>query len=105
MRKEIAIKLQEKAEEVAMRFSSFDRSKNFNRETFKIKEIIPLSENTAVILFVKNTGKLAAFFFYWIASGDGYWQYFVPTDSHILGMESFRKYKDTTERYNYKSNF
>ena len=50
---------------------------------FKI--IIATSDHTATVIYEKNTGKRAAFFFYYIQSFKK-WNYFVPTDSHINGM-------------------
>ena len=106
MNKEIAKKLDVFAHEVATRFSKSDREGNFNNETFSLKEICPLSDHTAAVIFEKNTGKLAVFFFYYIQRGasEG-WRYFVPTDSHVMGMGGFEYYKLQVERYNYKHNF
>ena len=101
MQKQVKVKLKEKASEAAERFSNPERSKNYNSETFEVHNINPLSEYTACVVMKKNTGKYGAFFFYYINSGEGYWNYFVPTDSHILGMESFRKYKDSVESHNF----
>ena len=33
------------------------------------------------------------------------WKYFVPTDSHILGMTNFSYYKMQVENDNFKHNF
>ena len=104
MQKAVAQKLKEAAEKCAQNFSNNDRSRNFNNETFKVDMIEPLSEHTAVVIFKKNTGKVAAFFFYYLNMGDGYWRYFCPSDSHILGMESFKKYKDKAEKANWVHN-
>ena len=38
--------------------------------TFTLKQIIPLSETTAIAKYQKNTGKYALAFFYWINMGD-----------------------------------
>jgi len=106
MKKDIAKKLEEFAYIVANRFSKNDREGNFNNETFTVKEIIPMSDHTATVMMEKNTGKLAAFFFYYINAGiSSGWKYFVPTDNHVLGFTNFNYYKTQAERYNYKHNF
>ena len=51
MKKEIAIKLKDKADDIAMHFSDTEREFNFNNETFSVVKIEPLSESTATILF------------------------------------------------------
>lgn len=106
MNKQLAIDLDSFVSEIAQRFSRNDREGNVNKETFEVAEIIPTSDHTAVVLFEKNTGKRAAFFFYYINRGASKgWKYFVPTDSHITGMRLFEYYKGEVERYNYKHNF
>jgi hypothetical protein len=106
MNKSISIALRQKAEEVALRFSKKNREGNFNEEVFSVNEIIPLSDVSACVFMEKNTGKKAAFFFYYIGRGASKgWHYFVPTDAHILGMQSFGYYKLELERNNYKYNF
>jgi len=106
MNKTIAKELNDFAIEVEKRYSRKDREGNYNNEDFKIAEIIPTSDHTATIIFKKNTGKLAAFLFYYIANGASKgWRYFVPTDSHITGFRAFEFYKLQVERTNYKQNF
>ena len=63
MNKEIAKELNIYANEVCSRYSKKDRAGNYNKETFSISEVIPTSDHTASVIFKKNTGKLAAFFF------------------------------------------
>lgn len=63
MKKETARELNEFAKEVAQRFSKTNREQNWQNETFTIKEIIPTSDQTACVIFKKDSGKLAAFFF------------------------------------------
>lgn len=105
MKKQTAIHLKETAELAAKRFSNPDRAKNHTSEEFKVEKIIPLSEYTAAVFMMKNTGKVGVFFFYWINVGkSGKWCYFVPTDSHILGMTNFKKYKDIAEIENFDKN-
>ena len=104
MNKRVAQKLKEFTDIVCERYSDKSRAKNHNNETFSIQEIIPTSDHTATVIYEKNTGKRASFFFYYIASFDK-WCYFVPTDSHINGMSCFANQKIEVERHNYKHNF
>ena len=106
MNKQLVKDLTEFAESIAKRYSHKDREGNVNSEDFKVVEIVPMSDASASVVYEKNTGKRAAFFFYYINKGrsEG-WKYFVPTDSHILGMHAFSHYKLEVERFNYKHNF
>ena len=104
MNKNIAKELKVFTDVVCARYSNKNRDKNFNNETFKVQEIIPTSDHTATIIFEKNTGKRAAFFFFYIRAKKR-WDYFVPTDSHINGMSAFASQKIEVERHNYKHNF
>jgi hypothetical protein len=106
MNKEIAKELDLFANNVCNRYSQKNREGNYNEETFQIAEIIPTSDHTATVIFKKNTGKLAAFLFYYINRGKSKgWKYLVPTDSHITGFRAFEFYKLQVERSNYKKNF
>ena len=106
MNKQLVKDLTEFAKEVAKRYSQTEREGNPNGEQFAIVEVIPMSEHAATVIYEKTTGKQAAFFFYYINRGKAKgWKYFVPTDSHILGMQSFSHYKLEVERFNYKHNF
>lgn len=106
MNKTIANELADFANNLAYRYSRKDREGNFNQESFKVVEINPTSDHTAVLIFQKNTGKQAAFFCYYINRGMSKgWKYFVPTDSHITGFRAFEYYKLQVEKYNYKHNF
>ena len=106
MKKELALELKSFAFEVEKRFSYKNRDGNFNNETFKISEIIPTSDHTASVIFKKDSGKLACFFFYYLNRGASKgWKYFVPTDSHITGFRAFEYFKLQVERSNYKHNF
>ena len=78
MKKSLALKLQYRAEEVAKKFSNFDREKNHNNETFELVIIRPLSDYTAAVIYEKDTGKRAIAFFYYVDSG----QLCVADDSH-----------------------
>lgn len=99
MKSQVVAALIQEAKRIAKLYSDPERSQNFNAETFEVHEIIPLSEFTAAVIYLKNTGKKAAFFFYYIAPKEAWW-YFVPTDSHILGMEVFGKVKLNVEQHN-----
>jgi len=106
MNKQIAIELKEQAEIIAQRFSNHNREGNYNNETFEVDEIISMSDHTATVIFKKDTGKLAAAFFYYLSRGRSKgWQYFFPTDSHINGLCSFHFFKLEVERKNYEKNF
>lgn len=102
MEKQIAIKLKKKAEEVARIYSNPDREYNPYGEIFKIDRIIALSGRTAAVSYLKNSGKRAAVFFHYVKN---YWEYFFPTDSHIIGMLAFPEIKKKIEEDNFDKNF
>lgn len=105
MNKERARELNEFANTIAERFSNFNRTGNVNNELFTVEEIIPISDDSAVINFKKNTGKLAVAFCYYINKGRSKgWKYFFPTDSHLSGFHAFQYYKLEAERKNFKHN-
>ena len=106
MKKERAVELHDFAKTIAERFSNIKRVGNVNNETFTVDEIIPISDDSSVINFKKNTGKIAVAFCYYINKGRSKgWKYFFPTDSHVHGFFAFQHYKLEAERYNYKHNF
>lgn len=106
MNKELAKSLDKYAHEIAARYSITDREQNFNKETFAVEEIIPTSDQTAVVFFKKSGGKLGMGFFYHLSKGkDRGWHYFFPTDAHITGMSVAFFYKLEVERKNYLKNF
>ena len=106
MNKERAKELKEFAQTMADRFSNFNRSGNQNNETFSVDEVIPISDDSAVINFKKSTQKIAVAFCYYINRGRSKgWKYFFPTDSHLHGFYAFQYYKLEAERKNYKHNF
>jgi len=104
MKKEVVLKLNQKAQEIAEMYSK-ERTQNFDNETFAVEKIIPLSEAIAGVVFLKSSGKKAVAFLYWLGT-KGYekWYYFFPTDSHILGMQEFAKIKLKAEIFNYDKN-
>ncbi len=106
MNKQVAIELQDFAEVIASRFSQTTRVGNINNETFSVEEVIPISDHSAVINFVKSSGKVAVAFCYYINRGVSKgWKYFFPTDSHINGFHAFLYYKLEVERENFDKNF
>ena len=106
MQKHTAKELDVFAKEIAKRFSNKNRSGNVNNESFKVDEVIPTSDHTAVINFKKSTGKIGVAFCYYIKSGMSKgWKYFFPTDSHLNGFQAFLYYKLEAERKNYDKNF
>lgn len=106
MNKEVAKELHKFSKVIAERFSRPDREGNGSKEIFKVEEVIPTSEHTAVINFKKNSGKIGVAFCYYIARGMSKgWKYFFPTDSHLNGFQAFIYYKLEAERKNYDKNF
>ena len=105
MKKELALGLERKAEEIAKNFSRPDRSMNYGNEIFEVNGIIPLSESTAIIEFGKNTGKKAVVIAYHINSMGGKWNYFFPTYDHCVGFEKVREYLHEVEQKNFPLNF
>jgi hypothetical protein len=105
MNKDIAELLKEKAVEIAKYYSDKNREKNYSNETFSISKIIPLSEFSAAVEFIKTPShKKAVAALFWINAGEGYWIYFFPTDSHLLGMKYFEDIKQKVEENNFSLN-
>ena len=111
MNRDRAKELKEFAQTVADRYSKFNRLGNQNQETFSVEEVIPISDDSAVVNFKKTSdkvqsGKIAVAFCYYINRGRSKgWKYFFPTDSHLHGFYAFQYYKLEAERKNYKHNF
>ena len=105
MKKALAIKLKEEAEDIARKFSISEREFNFSNETFKVHSIAPLSETTAYVEFKKSTGKYGVAFCYWINMGGGQWRYFFPTYDHCVGAEKLREVLHDVEERNFPLNF
>ena len=82
MNRDRALELKKFAQTIAERFSNFSRDGNQNKETFSVHDIIPLSDDSAVINFkktsnLKTSGKLAVAFCYYINRGRSKgWKYF-----------------------------
>lgn len=105
MKKEHAKSLLEAAKQTAKNYSRPDRERNaVAQETFEVDRIVPLSESTAAVIFLKNTGKRAVAFFFYLPPPWG-WRHIFASDSHILGMEAFGKHKLEVEEHNYAYNF
>lgn len=107
MTKRFALSLQSKAEEAGREFSRKTRAKNTNGETFTLEHIKPFSDCVAAGIYKKSpSGKRAVFVFCLIDGGSGpYWIYFVPTDSHILGLMRIADLKASIENENFAYNF
>ena len=105
MKKQVAISLREKADQVAFNFSRPDREKNVMNETFTVKSIHPLSESTAYVQFKKNTGKVGVAFFYYINMKGGVWLYFFPKYDHCVGAEKLRDVLHDVEQETFQYNF
>ena len=105
MNKKVAKELYNKANETAFHFSNPDRQFNTTKETFKVGKIKPLSENTAALHFNKSSGKIGVAFFYYIRASNGRWEYFFPSDSHIIGMSKMGDILHDVELYNFDKNF
>ena len=104
MNKQVAIHLKEKAEEVAKVISNPNRDHNHTNEEFSVKSVRPLSDHMAAVIYKKTSGKLALALFYYIPAKTR-WEYFFPTDSHILGLSQIPQLKHNIEEYNYSANF
>jgi len=101
MRKELALSLNEKTAEVSRVFSNPKREYNTNGETFDHQKTIVLSEKTALASYLKESGKLALVFFYYVKDR---WFYFFPTESHVVGMSKVSDYLHKVEQSNFKQN-
>ena len=106
MEKEIAKQLKQQALYTAEMFSNSNRENNVANETFEINEIIPTSDQTAIVIYKKSpSNKLALCFFYYRKGRQSGWYNFFPTDSHIAGLKEIERYKYSVEKHNYKYNF
>ena len=104
MTKDRVNKLKEKASEIAEMFSNPNRQFNHTNETFTVAKITPRSELTAGRLFQKSSGKLALAIAFWKNNKGGHWDYFFPTDSHVLGFRKMEKLLESVEEYNIGKN-
>ena len=104
MTKDRVHKLNQKAQEIAKAFSNPNREFNHTNETFEVAKIKPLSEITAGILFKKSSGKMALAIAFWKNNRGGHWDYFFPTDSHVLGFRKIERLLERVEAKNYGKN-
>jgi hypothetical protein len=106
MRKEVAQMLKAEAENTARVFSN---RANRPAEPFEVHRIIPLSEALAAVIYLKEQGKKAMAFFYFLRDMGperrGQWRCFFPTDSHLLGLRNFLDIKQKVEEENFGLNF
>ena len=100
----IAHKLRAAAGDIARVFSRPERKAQFTGEDFQVDRIIPLSETTAAVIYRKTKGKVAAAFFFYRRRSQR-WEWFFPTDSHVLGMVKFADVLLAIERHNFPLNF
>ena len=103
MEKDKANQLQRAAELCGTNFSMLDRPGNYAGETYFIETIDILSEMTAAVIYHKEpTKKKAVFWFYYLNMGGGKWNYFIPTYSHLVGLNRMSKILHDIEQHNYK---
>jgi len=106
MKKQIAQALYKQVQYAEEKLSG-DRPGNTLKEEFKIDKVIPLSEHVAVAIFDKTQGKkaLAVFYLWFEDTEKPKWFYFLPTDSHTLGLAKLPKFLEGIEKHNFKYNF
>lgn len=104
MNKKLVYELHAKAKQIAKQYSNHQRENNYNAEIFKVIDIIPKSETTATITFLKSSGKLAFAFAFYINCNGGYWDYFFPTESHIIGMQKLPSMIERIDKFNFQKN-
>jgi len=104
MKKSVVIKLKNKIKELEEQFSNIDREYNYNKESFKAVNIVPLSDSVALVTLKKNTEKHSNALFIYVKN---FWFYFFPTDSHELGIFNYlnNKYRIYLEEFNFDKNF
>ena len=106
MRKDVAITLKQKAEEIAVRFSNADRANNYNNETFKVAEIMPISAQGAYVIYEKSTGKRAiAHFIHVDHPKNPFWQYYMIGSQHLLNLNVLTEKYLEVEQHNFPFNF
>lgn len=104
MDKQVAINLKKEAENVAKNFSNTMRENNFNGEQFWVDEIIPLSAQSAMVIFEKTTGKKAIAHFIHIRKKKR-WIYYFLGAAHFLNLDVLQKTYLEIEKHNFKLNF
>jgi len=102
LHKSVAIQLQKKAEDIAKMYSIKERECNFNNETFFVLEIVPLSAITAIVVFMKNTGKKGMAHLIYVKDK---WIYYFPRSEHFLNLDKLVDKYTEIEQFNYPLNF
>ena len=98
---------------VAGYLSHKDREKNYAKEEFHYYDKDLTSEEAVTVRYIKDQGKFVLVFFFWRPDKSGQdipymkelggrWYWFLPTDSHVLGMKRFAEIKNETEAHNYR---
>ena len=106
MRKDVAISLKQKAEQIALRFSNTDRTNNYNNESFKVVDIMPISAQGAYVIYEKSTGKKAiAHFIHVDHPKNPFWQYYMIGSQHLLNLNVLTEKYLEVEQHNFKFNF
>lgn len=105
MNKDVALKLVEKANEIASNFSNKERQGNFNGEEFKVHKIMALGETSAAIIFDKlPSTKRALVYCYWVQKMN-YWGYFFVSYGHLAGLNKLNELLAGIEEFNFEKNF
>jgi len=105
MNKNIAIALQEKANEAAFNFSRSDRANNHNNEKFWVEEIQPISAQSAYVIFMKSSGKKAIAHFINKKPDVPHWEYYFIGCQHLLNLNILTEKYLEVEQYNFPINF
>lgn len=101
MKRDLALSLREKAEEIAEWMSR--EKQGYANHTFMVAEVRPLSEFSGVLVLNKSDGKKALVFCYWSEFAEK-WRWFLPKESHIVGMERLREFHLSVEAHNFGLN-
>ena len=106
MRKDVAITLKQKAEQIAVKFSNTTRANNYNNESFKVAEIMPISAQGAYVIYEKSTGKRAiAHFIHVDHPKNPFWQYYMIGAQHLLNLNVLTEKYLEVEQHNFPFNF
>ena len=106
MRKDVAISLKQKAEQIAIKFSNTARENNYNNESFKVLEIMPISAQGAYVIYEKSTGKRAiAHFIHVDHPKSPFWQYYMIGSQHLLNLNVLTEKYLEVEQHNFPFNF
>mgnify|MGYP003667741488 CR=1 FL=1 len=85
-------------------FSNKERANNFNGETFCVDKIIPLSAQSAMVVYKKTTGKKALAHFIHIRKKKR-WIYYFMGAAHFLNLNLLTEKYAEIEEYNFPLNF